>query len=177
MTLMNKLAATALLATVAFGSVAPARAHHIRQQPFVKEETIQLLETVESVGVHIVVDSPRCKKGLMGQALMSADRQRQYLLICATNHGNDLDELADTIRHEAIHVAQHCRTRRLGTAGNNPLFPDKAPQAVQLAAEHLHMPMDSYDRSQWYAEAEARVAAHVLEEDQVSTLVRQECSG
>lgn len=174
MTLFNRLATSALLATVAFGSVAPAMAHHVPQQPFVEQESVDLLREVQRAGVHVVTGGKRCKKGLMGMAMMSGDRQRQYLLICPSAHGDNMAELADTIRHEALHVAQHCRARRLRT-NVKPLFPAKSQESIRIARNALHMPMNSYGREQWEVEAEARVGAHVLDEHEVAAFIRQEC--
>lgn len=174
MTLFNRIATSALLTTVAFGSVAPAMAHHVPQQPFVERESADLLREVQRAGVRVVSGGRRCKKGLMGMAIMSGDRQRQYLVICARNHGNDMAELADTIRHEALHVAQHCRARRLGI-DPQPLFPQHADEFIAIAQTDLHWNTGQYDPSTWGPEAEARVGSQVLDEVDVARLVEREC--
>ena len=176
MTLSTRLASIALLATVAFGSAAPAMAHHVDQPHFNEAATLGLLQVVRSVGVQVVVDDPTvCRKGLMGQAMMSADGQRQALLICAKNHGSDLDELADTVRHESIHVAQHCRARNLGIPGSSPILPNQVQGNIRFAADHLHMPLKRYPTASWPAEAEARVGAQAWDEKDVAFLVRRYC--
>lgn len=177
MTFLSRLATGALLATVAFGSVAPALAHHIPRQAWVETETNDLLNTVNAQGIPVVIDAPVCKKrkGLFGMAILSKDMQRQYLMICLKNHKGDLVELADTVRHEAFHVAQHCRARRYKDDPRKPLLPAMVDRYRAIAQRQLHMPMERYDRTQWAVEAEARVAAQVLEEEQIAYVVEREC--
>jgi len=173
----SRIAAIAVIASTLFGTGYIARANHYPPQPFVEAQTIGLLRSVQSNGVHVVIDEPnRCKENIYGAAMISADRQRQYLLICASNHGDNLDELGDTIRHEAIHVAQHCRARREGYNQVLPLLPKHVEQLLFLAVQRYHMPLGLYSDEDRPAQAEARVGARILNENQIAAIVERECS-
>jgi len=172
MTFFQRTAAAVLSSLCLLGSAAAVNAHHVQQQPYVASETKMLLDTARSVGISVFTDktTPKaCKKGLFG----AANNQNQ-LLICIANHGDDADELADTIRHELIHSAQFCKARRVG-ATSALLYPELADKALQGAIE-LHMPVDQYAPAQYAAEAEARVLAQIYEEEQVAAVLRRECS-
>lgn len=170
MTLFTKAATTALTGLVIFGCASAAFAHHVPQQPFVESESVGLLNVVKATGHKVFIDQGPCleKKGIFGFATFS-----RALVICTKAHGNNGAELADTIRHEALHLAQFCKGRRNG-ATLALLSPDIIEESRRIAVE-LHMPVDSYKPSQRDSEAEARAAAHVLDEHQVAGILIKEC--
>lgn len=175
--MIKAFAATTIFTSIllSFGTI--THADHLPQPSFNKAETINLLRVIQSKGVYIVIDDEqRCKENVYGSAMMSLDAQRQYLIICASNHGNNLEELGDTIRHEAIHVAQHCQARQQKSKRNLPLFPQHTDKMIAIAASRYHMPLHQYSREDWPTEAEARVGARILNENQIATLVQEECS-
>ena len=173
MTPFTRLATTALTGLCALGMVGAAKAHHVQRQPYAASETRQLLDTARSVGVEVFTDkeAPKaCKEGLYGAA-----NNKYQLLICVGNHGEDSAELADTIRHELVHIAQFCKGRKVG-ATSALLYPELRDKALQGARDHLHMPMDKYDPSSHIREAEARVLAQLYNEKQIANLLRRHCS-
>ena len=173
MTFFTRITSAALAGLCVFGAVGTAYAHHLPRQPFVEAETRSLLNAARQSGIQIFTDQGRaaehCKKGLYGAA--NTDNQ---LLICTANHGEDMVELADTIRHELIHSAQFCKGRNRG-ATQALLYPEDADKFLELARDQLHMPMKSYEPSKYFSEAEARVLAHMLDEHQVADLLKEHC--
>ncbi len=171
MTLFRTIAATALAGLAALGSASAASAHHLQQQSFNEGELQLVFNALAETGHRVFYDQEPCgtEKGLMG----AANGQKQ-LLVCAENHKGDLNELADTVRHEALHLVQFCKGRSNG-ATSALIVPDDRDEFLVGAINHLHMPADSYPASQHYSEAEARVLAHALDEGQVAALLRQEC--
>lgn len=169
-----RLASSTLAALCIVGAAGAAYAHHIPQQPYVESETQTLLEAAQSVGIRFYTEgdpngAKRCSQGLLGQA-----NDHKQVLICVKNHGDSVDELADTLRHELTHSAQFCKGRNNGKA-IELLFPEQAMLALRAAQYQLHMPTTFYKPAQYAAEAEARVAAQVLDESGIAELLIKHC--
>ena len=128
------------------------------------------MEAVLKTGHQIFLESDRCSEGAFGFANSS-----KQLLVCVDNHKDNHAELADTFRHETLHLAQFCKGRKVG-ASAMMLFPKEKRNFIQIAVRDLHMPVASYARSKYGREAEARVLAHVLDEHQVAQILINECS-
>ena len=167
--MIKSIAATALAGFISLGCASPAAAHHNTQQPYVESEVKALMEAILRTGHRIFLEGDKCTKGSFGRA-----NSNKQLLLCVDNHGDDYAELADTLRHETIHLAQFCRGRRRG-AVTGMLFPDQKNAYIDLAVHQLHMPIANYPASKHGREAEARVLAHVMDEHQVATLLVDEC--
>ena len=170
MSFFTRAATTALAGCVIFGFASAAFAHHVPHQPFVAEETKLLIDTVKATGHRVLVDQGPC---LEGNGMMGFATNNGFLVICAKNHGNDVDELADTVRHEAFHLAQFCKAKNRGATGAL-IMPDVIEQSRSLALA-LHMPVNAYPVHQRDTEAEARAAAHVLDEAEIAALLIKEC--
>ena len=171
----QRIAATALSAAiVTFGAAAPGYAHHSPEdtrQEWNDAQFEQLWASARAVGIQIFTEfsdrgaAEACReRGLLG--MMTSEGQ---LLLCVGNHGGDQRELADTFRHELVHGAQFCN-------GGEMLFPETAEDVVAFARDYLHMPMESYDPELHPTEAEARVMAHFLEEEEVGALLDYYCN-
>lgn len=172
MNIFQRTAAAVLSGLCLVGAAAAVNAHHVPQQPYIAAETKTLLDAARSVGISIFTDktSPEaCKEGLYGAA-----NNKNQLLICTANHGDNAAELADTIRHELIHSAQYCKGRRVG-ATSALLYPHLNDKAIRVAQTHLHWDILGYDTSDWPNEAEARVLAQIYEEEQIAAVLRREC--
>lgn len=78
--------------------------------------------------------------------------------------------MADTIRHELIHAVQYC-------LGRDVIHPQYEEQYISDAQEHLHWNILGYEPSKWGGEAEARVLAHILEEEDIAEMLLQACAG
>lgn len=172
MNLFSIITRSALTGLAVLGFASSAVAHHIPQQQFVQSKSDRLLETVIATGHSVRLDPELCKRkeGLFGAAIPS----EKALVICVKRHGNDLNELADTIRHETIHLAQFCKARKRGATAAL-LNPEFIGQYQQVAEQYLHMPTSSYQSERIAGESEARVLAHQLDEYQVAALLRNEC--
>ena len=165
MSFFTRAAHTALTGLAIFGFASAAFAHHVEQQPFVETESTLLLDAVRRTGHQVYGKADICEEGLLGVA--TSDKR---LLICVDNHKGDMDEMADTIRHEALHLVQYCNN-------GATLMPEENDQFIDYAQEYLHWDILGYDPSAWSIEAEARVMAHFLDEHQVAQLLVKYCGG
>lgn len=169
--MIKQIAALALAGSISLGFASPSAAHHTTQQPYNEQQLNGLVYTVKVTGHKVYTASPACqnKKGLFG----AATRNKQ-LLICVENHDDDRTELADTVRHESIHLAQFCKGRNVGTTVAM-LHPADSKKYLQFAVDFLHMPLSRYSEQKHYTEAEARVLAYLLEEKEVAQLLVEYC--
>ena len=172
MTIFNKIAATALAVVTAFGSASAAYAKPALQ-PFNREGSRALLDTVKADGVKVFIDEEFCFKE-ENRRLLGVATSDERLLLCVKNHGGDYDELADTLRHEVVHLAQYCKGRLLGTTIAT-IHPQHSRAYVRHAIEELNMPTQAYDRSKWAVEAEARVFAQYLDDAETARLYNDFC--
>ena len=172
MTLFNKIAASALAAVTAFGAASAAYAKPALQ-PYSQDGSRRLLDTIKADGVQVFVDDEFCfrkeNRGLLGVATSD-----ERMLLCVKNHGGDQDELADTLRHEVVHLAQYCKGRLVG-ATIATLQPQHTRAYVRHAIEELNMPTGAYDQSKWAVEAEARVFAQYLTDAQTAEVYNHYC--
>ena len=140
-------------------------------------ETRSLLQTARGLGVQFFTENSNaesakaCKSGAYGYAT-----SKFQLLLCVKNHKGDTVELADTIRHELIHIAQYCKAARTGASDAALLYPAHSDGFIAYAQEQLHWHILGYDTKDWGNEAEARSLAHLLNEKEVAYLLRRNCS-
>lgn len=167
--MIKQLAALALAGSVTLGSASVAVAQGVKHQPFNEAGVNFLLRAVTETG-HSTYNGGDWCDTQRAYGFATANKQ---LVICVDNHGGDLDELADTVRHEAFHLAQYCKARRVG-ASVALIFPDTTDGSIALARE-LGMPMQRYNESQYVFEAEARAAAFALNERQIAAVLKEEC--
>lgn len=172
MNFFRAIAATALTGFAALGFASASMAHHLEQQPYVEFESQLLLEALSRTRHRVFRDQGPCNEepGLMGMA--NTNRQ---LLICVDNHKGDHAEMADTLRHETLHLVQYCVSRQNGMTHGLLIDPDNAEEYVEYAHTELHWNIVSYDPAQWNAEAEARVLAHHLDEHHIAQLLVKYC--
>lgn len=170
--LFKKIAATALAGLAVLGSASSAFARP-QLRPYDQEGARVLLDTVRGDGVSVYIDDEYCFKP-ENRGLFGAATRDKKLLLCVKNHGGDLPELADTLRHEVVHLAQYCKGRIVG-ASIATLQPQHTKAYVRHAIEVLNMPADLYDPNKWAVEAEARVFAQYMDERQVASLYNQYC--
>lgn len=174
MKLFSALAAAAIAVT---GALAPAaEAHHLGyRHEYNAASWTHLAETIEDHGVQIWLDAKYCEEnGLLGMAIKGQDGS-MHMLICRDNHNDNYNEMADTFRHEVVHLIQYCKGERNG-ATIATLYPDQAEESLRIARDYLHMPMGAYDKEKWINEAEARVMAFVLDEREIARQFADQCS-
>jgi len=170
----TSILSTALAAVVGFGFAATAAMAQGKRYPM-HPASAQLLRTAKANGVKVLIDPGKkhCPPKLFGFATRNG-----YLVVCYRNHTmidgkrglskNEALELADTIRHELVHIVQYC------AYGGNMILPQNENYFISYAQD-LGMPILSYGRHQWATEAEARVLAHELTEAQIADLLIKSC--
>jgi len=168
--MIKQLAALALAGSVILGSASSAVAQVIHQ-PMNAEGTDRILKTVQAVGYTVFKGGGPCDTA-PAYGVVAPDMKA--FLICVKNHGNRMDLLADTVRHEAVHVAQFCKAKRVG-ATNALLMPEHNRLFTGLATDILEAPFHMYPPSHRPYEAEAFAVAHVSDDDQVVKILKEEC--
>lgn len=169
MNLLNRATTTALTAIAAAGFAATlfaSQAQALERQPFVQAESDSLLRTAQGLGIRVVVDPAECKENTKVMGYMT---NRGKLVLCAMNHGDDLVEFADTIRHELIHAVQFC-------IGNRVIFPDQIETTRGFAQTGLGWNILGYPVDQWDIEGEARTLAHFWDESEVEAALTRACA-
>lgn len=178
MDLAHRITATALAAAVTLGTVAPvAAAKPVPQQPYSETELNLLLRAVTQTGHAILSEDsgPGAAEACTEGGMLGAANTSKQLLLCVRSHKGDNDELADTARHEVVHLVQFAKGRCHGATAAL-INPNMAAENLAFAQEVLRMPMDRYAASQHYLEAEARTLAQVMDESQIAELLRQATS-
>ena len=169
--MIKQLAALALTGFVSLGCASSAVAKDFPHQPFNPDGVDFLLRTVEATGHKIYNGGGPCENPRYYGA---ASGQKKALVICEANHKGNVVELGDTIRHEAFHLAQYCKAKKVG-ATNALLFPDASVGFIKLAVG-LGMPVGEYTVTDLPYEAEARAVAHLFDEYQVAQMLAEQCS-
>ena len=127
----------------------------------------ELVDAVKATGTQVVIDSPKCEeRNIYGSYEISREIDR--LTICSKPHGNSVDELTDTIRHEAWHIVQVCNEGKAiySLSSLTPYIKDKEVQFV----------LDNYPQHQHHIEIEARVIAAKENETYIIQALRKHCS-
>ena len=115
------------------------------------------------VAVLLMVNTQLCNEGMMGYV----DFPKKEFVLCVDNHQGDIDELYDTIRHEAVHVAQYCM--------DGLLAPDRKEEFLSHAQDIGFSPL-AYESKAWYIEGEAWVLADNLSGAQTQRIVDLACN-
>lgn len=131
----------------------------------------KILQAVVKAGFTVRTDSALCRanEGLYGY-VNAANKQ---FVICTFKEGVDKAEFFDTIRHEAVHVAQICKAFK-GGATSALLFPTRSPYFIQRAKDE-GWNHGAYHAVQHAVEAEARVVSQVHDAQDITALVNQNC--
>ena len=165
--MIKQLAALALTGFTILGSASSAVA--LERLPYDEVKLNNLLEVVRETGHSVYSGGGPCDT----QPAYGFATPAGQLVICVDNHRGNLVELADTIRHEAFHLAQFCKARRVG-ATSAVIFPDRQEHMLEEAIA-LGMPVKRYQARQYAMEAEARVIAHEMDADQIAVILEAEC--
>lgn len=127
------------------------------------EEHMAIRDSIVQAGFTTDVDTPDCNEGMMGYV----DFPKKEFVLCVDNHRGNAVELMDTIRHEAVHVAQYCM--------GGLLAPDRKEEFLSRAQDIGFSPL-SYEPKAWYIEGEAWVLADSLTGAQTQQLVNAACN-
>jgi len=156
----------ALSLTTLLASATPAIA-----SPQAAIRNSDLTRTIESTGVRVVTSHPECETDFSYGFYYP---HKKLVVICVNRHyvngKMDYAELGDTLRHEAIHVAQVCNGRGYDAV---PILswstiskystPDILQQVLKYPEEVQHV------------EYEAFTSAYNLSNDQVAGIVVDYC--
>jgi len=143
------------LATLAIASPVQANAisEYLLSNPVLKE--------VHNSGTIISFKDTSCDKNILG----SYDMKEDDMVICVKNHSG-FAQLADTIRHETIHVIQMCM--------GGPVMP--LSRLAKLAKPQDWAFVDGYDNhSHHHHELEATMGARELSNAQVIQNLKEAC--
>ena len=129
-----------------------------------------LTRAIESTGTRVVFDSAYCRKG---DAFGYYQPKKKILAVCVANHVEngvmDYRELGDTLRHEAMHVAQTCNGKGRAVPILSWTTISKYSNNRILSIVQRYAPEDQH------IEYEAFTAAATLSNQQVGKIVKDYC--
>lgn len=155
---------TAVLAAVSFAMPVSAK---------VDPGTTQLLQTLESYGIVIEYNPAHCSNGYAGRYTTE-----KVLTLCYKGQPTAFD--FDTIRHETMHVLQHCAALRRGdNRGIVPLAinPTERNQWVSsvLRSGEINQIKENYPVRAHQVELEAFAGAEHYSATELASLVKSWC--
>ena len=102
------------------------------------DDHVHLYNTLESVGVTVLINEPKYCDGRIDGSYSSRDRILNVCQDNATYMNREVDWTAndlDTLRHEAHHVIQDCY---LGTLGDSQLAPIHGSRQPRRSHSNVH---------------------------------------
>ena len=146
-------------------SAAPVQANMYRMV-----STSDLARAVEATGTRIVYDTEKCDDFIYGYYKLEHDNKGNIftdeLGICVQNHGDNYQELGDTLRHEAMHVAQACH--------GGAILPVK--DLLPYVDSRISRLLSTYSKEDYHVELEAFVSAKMLGNSDVVSIVNRMCT-
>ena len=157
---LTKLATTAVAAVLSLGGLAPeAKAQQGGEALFV---------ALDRAGVEVVIG--QCEKDTSyGFYRSFVGRPDPGSIHICTNVATTEADRWETLRHEAVHAAQHCRSTDFDT-----VMTDSWIQQNHSRSDAQFI-MQAYDRSQWVIELEAFTLEHAPN-GFIAQLVTRNCS-
>ena len=158
----------ALAAIAAAACIMPAAAE-------VQPGTHSLLETLDSNGVAVLINTETCGNGFDGQYRFLGMKREMILCPGDTVDAND----HDTVRHETIHAIQHCVNVMRQTPMNSPVIDDHQT-FVRFVKSHLSQEAidwiyKTYPRAHWNVELEAFAGANAYTSAELEELFLKAC--
>ena len=138
--------------------------------------TPALLRALPRYGVNVALNHPDCS----GQRSFHGYYRTgdKAFVVCYSGRPNANDH--DTVRHEAMHVAQHCAAQRDGNPhGIRPILKGAALNnfvTSVLSEDQIVSIKSMYPKDRWLIELEAFAGAAKYSSAQVQSIVRQWCS-
>ena len=125
-----------------------------------------LTQVVIKTGVQVKYWDPMCdEKGSYGGYAPS----EKVMILCIDNHKGDMAELGDTLRHEAIHVAQTCN----GNGTPKPIL--SWNEIAKYSNNRILSIVQRYKPEHQHLEYEAFTGAAILSNNQVAKIVSDYC--
>ena len=126
----------------------------------------QLADTLTVGGLRVYTDSTACGTGSAGFYNGTS------VHLCKAGNRDRADYL-DTLRHEAIHVAQRCNALNTGATTTLAVI---STTAVAYGWEQYALQIVKYPAAEQSVEAEAWGAAKALSASDINKIVRHHCS-
>ena len=151
---MFKRFSSALLVALAIAT--PAQANQLKNYIY----SNKVLDIVYKSGTKIIFKDESCNKNILG----SYNKRTDKMVLCLENHSG-YAQLADTIRHETVHIMQACLGR--------PIM--SFQQVAKLAEPKDYNFMGGYNNVQHHHELEANIGARGLTDLEVVQFFKQSC--
>ncbi len=157
------------------------------------KEHSELIRTLESVGVDVLVNVDPCAENIDGRYAWVPYSGEAFLFICQTNsHTNDglyvkwVENDYDTLRHEAAHVIQDCLKGEIGDSKAVNIFNNKEDFSdfisLSLSDETIKSIIETYsikfelDDDDVGMELEAYAIASSVQAVNISEVIEEVCS-
>ena len=138
--------------------------------------TPALLRALPRYGVNVALNHSDCSGDRSFHGYYNTGTKAFVVCYSGTPGAND----HDTVRHEAMHVAQHCAAQRDGRPyGIRPILKGAALNnfvTSVLSDEQIVQIKSLYPKDKWLTELEAFAGAAHYSSAQVQDIVRQWCS-
>ena len=151
---MFKRFSSALLVVLAIAT--PAQANQLKDYIY----SNQVLDIVNKSGTTIAFKDESCNERVLG----SYNRRTDKMVLCLANHSS-YEELADTIRHETVHIMQACLGR--------PIM--SFQEVANIAKPEDYKFTGGYNNVHHHHELEANIAARGLSDLEVVEFFKQAC--
>ena len=149
------------------GAASPAVASTNAIYSYLSRNT--LIDTIEETGTNVRFNTADCTRNIMGYYALESDAYgnvtRDELGLCVAAHKGDLAELSNTLRHEAMHVAQACY--------GGPIAPIE--ELLEVATPEIHRIVGRYPAQHHHVEYEAFVAAEYFSDAEMTKVVEHFC--
>ena len=143
----------------------------------VEDGTADLLKTLDSNGVTIVINDTSCDTN-KAHGVYSFVGMKRQMTLCPRGEVTASDH--ETVRHETAHAIQHCINMARGTAVTTPIDDDRdsflASVQPHLTDEFVAWIVETYPEDHWYVEAEAFMMAELLTADELSEMFLKACT-
>ena len=137
--------------------------------------TKSLLNTINSNGIQVNVNSDECDTDYLGKYVFSG--MKRSLVLCPGETVDPIDFA--TVRHEAWHAIQHCVNAARGTDLNTPVQADlhKLTEWIDegLTRETVDYVRQEYPEDQWWIEWEANLVEIHMSASQIEEIFEGAC--
>ena len=137
--------------------------------------TPALLRALPAYGVQVALNHSDCSGDRSFHGYYNTGNRAFVVCYSGTPNAND----HDTVRHEAMHVAQHCAARRDGQPyGMRPILSGAQLNefvTTVLTPDEIVSIKSSYPKGKWLTELEAFAGAKLYTAAQVQHIVSQWC--
>jgi hypothetical protein len=142
----------------------------------IENGTKPLIDLIDSAGIAVLVNNADCADEKYLGLFRHRGMKRAFIL-CPGETVNAADHMV--VRHEAIHVIQHCVNVARGTHVLTPIVQDEEVLMTfarqYLGEERLNWIKRNYERSHWLIEFEAFAGMHAYTSDELAEMFTKAC--